>query len=494
MNILALSAVPETVLETDIAIIGGGPAGLCVAAHLSRDCIVIESGTIGTDIRTHHVFHSVNTGEPSKIDAVRVRGIGGASLRWTGRCIPLDPYDFENRPWISATGWPIGYEELSQWSVKAARLMELPDDDSFLGHPQRSWEGDRFVPAVWRFSENKARGVLRFGDHLKPAFKGAGRRILYEAHAVEIMANHKEAKALRVMARDGRSVLIKARHFVIASGCVETCRMLLATQRANPQLLGEVTAWLGKGFGQHLRLDAGEVMANPAQLSKLQGAFDIQRAAGCAVTETGLALNPAFARDNQLGNASLVLRYAPQRGLSPLDWWGSAKARLDGKAVQYRKAKVFVEIDSEQVVDQTSFIGLAEETDPLGMPRARVHWKINETDCRTAYHTMTAFARLIDKAGLGRMLPADGIRPDSVDLKCRRDSLHQLGGTRMSESSAHGVVDKNLTIHGTANISVVGGSVFATGGHANPTQTIVALALRLAEHLNDKANSPTQSR
>ncbi len=490
MSILPANQIAAGVLSTDVAIIGAGPAGLSLAAGLERDCLLIESGGLTTDRRTHHLFHSINTGEPSRIDAVRVRGVGGASLRWTGRCAPLDAYDFEDRPWISETGWPISYAEMLDWSEQAARLMELPgavDECGDADIAQQVYADGRFIPAKWRFAEDKRMGVLRFGDHLRDAFNGERRRIVYAAHCAEIVGNNDVVKAVRIVDRTGRSLLVKANHFVISSGCVETCRMLLNTQRGNPELLGTVSPWLGRGFGQHLRLDAGEIVADTRQLGKLQRAFDIHRRSRCPVSETGLAFNPAFARQNKLGNASIVLRYEPQRGLSPLDWFGSAKSRLTGAAVRHRKARVLVEIDSEQAVDYASHIGLADELDPLGAPRAKVHWTINPVDRLTAHQAMESFASFIKEAGLGHMKQAAGINPEAIDLSCRRDSLHQLGGTRMSESAKTGVVDANLTVHGTPNLSVVGGSVFSTGGHANPTQAIVALAMRLADHLNSFA-------
>ncbi|MEL7190367.1 MAG: GMC family oxidoreductase [Pseudomonadota bacterium] len=493
MSIRSASFVGETALATDVAIIGAGPAGLSLAAKLNRDCMVIESGSLTTDVRTHHVFHSINTGEPSKIDAVRVRGVGGASLRWTGRCIPLDRYDFEDRPWISETGWPISYDEMLEWSESAAQLMQLPaisNDCVDAALADQAEKFGSFIPAIWSFAEDNVKGILRFGDHLRDAFNDANRHILYEAHCVEIMGNAQAVKAVRVMDRTGRSFLVKANHFVIAGGCVETCRMLLAARRTNPELLGEVAGWLGRGFHQHLRLDAGKIIADTRQLGRLQSAFDIHRYQGAALCETGLSFNPAFAREKQLGNASLVLRYEPQRGLSPLDWFGSVKSRLTGKTVRHRKARVLVEIDSEQAVDHASFVGLADENDPLGQPRARVHWKINPVDCETAYAAMCSFASFVEEHGLGHMKQANGITPDAVDICCRRDSLHQLGGTRMSANAKTGVVDADLKVHGTANLSVVGGSVFATGGHANPTQTIVALAMRLAAHLNGSVDRP----
>jgi choline dehydrogenase-like flavoprotein len=54
------------------------------------------------------------------------------------------------------------------------------------------------------------------------------------------------------------------------------------------------------------------------------------------------------------------------------------------------------------------------------------------------------------------------------------------------------VVDADLKVHSLPNLFVVGASVFPTGSHANPTMTILALALRLAEHFRTRVLSPAR--
>jgi choline dehydrogenase-like flavoprotein len=67
-------------------------------------------------------------------------------------------------------------------------------------------------------------------------------------------------------------------------------------------------------------------------------------------------------------------------------------------------------------------------------------------------------------------------------------SHHHMGTTRMADSPRNGVVNKNCRVHGVENLYVAGSSVFPTSGFVNPTLTIVALALRLADHLSMKWN------
>jgi choline dehydrogenase-like flavoprotein len=63
---------------------------------------------------------------------------------------------------------------------------------------------------------------------------------------------------------------------------------------------------------------------------------------------------------------------------------------------------------------------------------------------------------------------------------------HTMGTTRMGNDPASSVVDENCRVHGFGNLFLAGSSVFTTGGYANPTLTIVALAMRLGDHLGDQ--------
>jgi choline dehydrogenase-like flavoprotein len=65
-------------------------------------------------------------------------------------------------------------------------------------------------------------------------------------------------------------------------------------------------------------------------------------------------------------------------------------------------------------------------------------------------------------------------------------NFHHLGTTRMAADARRGVVDENCRLHETENLYVAGSSVFPSAGFANPTLTIVALAIRLADHLKHR--------
>ena len=494
MSIFDVRELPDADIETDVAILGSGPAGLTLASKLNSDCVVIESGHWKLDLPNHHEFHSINAGERTLVDSVRVRGIGGASLRWSGRCIALDPYDFEQRDWIAKSGWPITRDELDEDYTEALELLGIDETEKvrFPKHaplPEAARDDRELRPSTWLFADRKPGGMFRFGERLRGKFERPGKHLIYGAHCVDLVQEGKEVRALKVIDHSNRTLTIKAKRFVIASGCVESCRFLLAHSRNNPAALGEVGPWLGRGFMQHLRLDAGTVRTESRQFDTLQRMFNIFHKPGHNSQEFGLVLRPSFAREKRIGNASIILRYVPERGLSPLDWTPSIKGKLLGRTPHFRRASVLVEIDTEQAVTDSSWIGLAEQKDKYGQPRALVHWTIADVDRLTGFEAMRAFGGFLRRNELGHLEECQEITPEAISPNCRRDTLHQLGGTRMSESAATGVVDRNLKVHGTANLYVVGGSVFATGGHANPTLTIMALANRLASHLSGEGSA-----
>ena len=80
-------AIP--VLQTDIAIIGGGAGGLALASRLKRDAIVIEGGGLEPDPERDTLFRFETTGAEMNTQSLRRRLVGGAGALWSGRCAPL---------------------------------------------------------------------------------------------------------------------------------------------------------------------------------------------------------------------------------------------------------------------------------------------------------------------------------------------------------------------------------------------------------------------
>ena len=142
----------------------------------------------------------------------------------------------------------------------------------------------------------------------------------------------------------------------------------------------------------------------------------------------------------------------------------------------------------EQAPNPESRIVLSEEKDALGMPRANLRWKFTPLDKRSMRVYYELLGREMGKAGLGRVQIMDWLLEgdDHAWPNHLSGGWHHMGTARMHEDPKQGVVDANCKVHGIANLFVAGGAVYPTGGAVNPTLTVVALALRLSDHLKNK--------
>lgn len=137
---------------------------------------------------------------------------------------------------------------------------------------------------------------------------------------------------------------------------------------------------------------------------------------------------------------------------------------------------------SEQAANRDSRVVLIAKRDRLNVPRVGLDWRLTEQDTASIERGWTLLAQEFGRLGLGRIRLPDEL----VDRPWREylvGGAHHMGTTRMAVDSKQGVVDPNSRVHGMANLFVAGSSVFPTSGYANPTLTIVALAIRLADHL-----------
>jgi choline dehydrogenase-like flavoprotein len=133
-------------------------------------------------------------------------------------------------------------------------------------------------------------------------------------------------------------------------------------------------------------------------------------------------------------------------------------------------------INFEQSPALDNRVALGSERDALGQPKVQIFWRWTQADCANRERTLALLAREVERAGLGRIVSVPGVALDP-------NAHHHMGTTRMHRDPRRGVVNENARVHGLANLFVAGSSLFPTGGVANPTLTIVALALRLADQL-----------
>jgi choline dehydrogenase-like flavoprotein len=122
---------------------------------------------------------------------------------------------------------------------------------------------------------------------------------------------------------------------------------------------------------------------------------------------------------------------------------------------------------------------LTDEKDALGLPRLKLNMRIAEEDFTLYHQTLRELGRQLLASGAG-MLKINRREDWSKNMDWGN---HHLGTTRMHDDPKQGVVNADGQVHGVSNLYVAGSSVFPTYGASNPTLNLIALTLRLADHL-----------
>jgi choline dehydrogenase-like flavoprotein len=274
---------------------------------------------------------------------------------------------------------------------------------------------------------------------------------------------------------------------VLALGAIENARLLLASNTAEPGGLGNRHDLVGRYFMEHPHLPAGELVlwGSPEVIGLYRYHQDPQ------LRHTVLAaLCPSeqLQRQEELLNLSVELRPTKDEPDSEPPWDVPAAARRTDE-IAGRSAPtaglvpVMLKVRSEQTPIAESRVALSEVSDALGQPRATLDWRLLPEDRIRIRRAVRLVAREIGLSALGR---GREIWREAEPWWETKVGNHHLGTTRMHPDPRHGVVDADCRVHGTSNLFVTTSSVFPTGGFANPVLTIVALALRLADHLKLK--------
>ncbi|HSU18412.1 MAG TPA: GMC family oxidoreductase, partial [Acidobacteriaceae bacterium] len=155
---------------------------------------------------------------------------------------------------------------------------------------------------------------------------------------------------------------------------------------------------------------------------------------------------------------------------------------LKHRAYNPESAAIRLRVHCEQQPDSASSITLAEERDSLGLLRARLDWRISELELETIRTYAETAAKSLGQ--VAEIVPDEALmQGDQSFLSKCDDSNHHMGGMRMAAAASEGIVSPDLLLHGTRNVYVCSGAVFPTSGFSNPTHTVLALAIRLADRL-----------
>jgi choline dehydrogenase-like flavoprotein len=471
------------VIPCDVCIVGAGAAGIAIARTFrlgSTSVCLLESGGLTFDDRTHRLYDgpaegtALNTSR-SYLLSTRLRYFGGTTNHWAGYCRPLDRLDFTERSWVPYSGWPIGRDDLDPYYGLATDVLQI---GSFEGTTEgRGWEPgavvfDGAIPTR-QFHLSPTRFGTRFRQELASA---ANLKVYLNANLVQVGVNDAAAHVdrLDVATLGGKRFTVIPKLVVLAAGGIENARLLLASDRVHRAGLGNARDLVGRFFMEHPGIPVGHILLTAPLRDP-----DLYHG---SAHQAFLSLSDQLQRQHQLLNGAAFLRFqpvedAPDR-VQQLARTLSALERIAGRSSSSPPLYARVGIQAEQSPNPESRVTLIDETDELGMRHARLDWRLSARDIESARRTMEVIALELGRRGLGRGQAVEEVDLEGIDFQC-----HHMGTTRMSAGPALGVVDAHCRVHGVANLYVAGSSVFPTSGLANPTFTIVALALRLADHL-----------
>ena len=502
-------------IACDLCIAGAGAAGITMALEFAgrgERVVLLESGGLEFEETTQALYAGGNLGRPYfDLDLARARIFGGSTTHWGGMCTRLDPIDFAKRDWVPHSGWPITPADLDPYYARAHPVLELGEYDyeraeiAPAGTEFLPFREDRIRPKMWRYSMPPT----DFGQAYRPQLaRAANVDVLLHANLVEIETGDDagQVTAFRIATLEGKSARVRAKSYVLALGGIENARLLLNSDRAIPAGLGNQNDLVGRSFMEHIGIIAATVLdleGNGWQHS-YDDLFDGDRQVRCGLTpsfemqEQKRILNPMLmfgqrtvARTDSEGYRSLAeIRKQIARGELPGDLGHHLYNMIidvDGLVRgMYEKvdSTVYIGMEAEQSPNPDSRVVLGTERDPLGLRRANLDWRLSALDKRSVRTLLELTGQELGRMGLGRLQMEEWIaQDDNVWSDDIQGHYHHMGTTRMASDPSQGVVDANCQVFGTANLHIAGSSVFVTGGCANPTLSLTALALRLADRL-----------
>jgi choline dehydrogenase-like flavoprotein len=517
--ILDARTVPTgTVIETEVCIIGAGAAGITLAREFRESpfrVALLESGGLHFDVATQELYDGQSIGRPfPDMMSDRLRFFGGTTNHWGGWCLPLDAIDFAPRDDLpDHNGWPFGKANLDPWYRRAHVICRLGPYD----YRPADWGiAATGIPAPFNGPDFECKilqvSAVRFGPVYGPALRAAPRVTVYlHANAFDLDGgeNDAEIRQLTVKTMAGTQFTVRARLYILAAGGIENARLLLASGRPDRNGLGNPRDLVGRYFMTHLVYTGGMIVPTDPLMN-----FDFRTNAyhsldGSHHFVSMLGLSAAAMKQRRLPNmlvnwlyefepvaesirALARLLHGEETGSSVMTDLSAVFRHVEGVADYAMRKMLFrhqgipvkalhVNCTAEQQPNPQSRITLGTKRDALGMPETVVDWQPTAQDRAFGAATVRLLGQEIGRAGFGRLRSSfaeSGAWPDDF-----YGNEHHMGTTRMHRDPTLGVVDENCRMHAVANLYVAGSSVFPTSGANNPTLTIVALALRLADRV-----------
>ncbi|MCW3119030.1 MAG: family oxidoreductase [Chitinophagaceae bacterium] len=499
MHIDARNLDNNSLIEGDVCIVGAGAAGISMALEFintNQQVILLEGGGFEPEAAMQELYAAKQTGQRYfPIKAIRLHYFGGTTNHWSGFCSVFDEIDFEKRDWVPHSGWPITRKDLDPFYERAHKIIELGPyeyDDAYWLKQQPSFKPlpvDKKVVwnKIWQFSP-----PTRFGLKYKDAIMNAKNIHLYTyANVTDIKANENVSAVQEVTIKNlaGKQHRVKAKVFVIACCAVQNARLLLASNQQNPKGLGNDNDLAGRFFMEHLEMKSAELWLAKADAlkfymwnwgTKVRAELAISRA---KQNELKILNGTASFLPLDIGkNEPAWIDMYDENGKGDLSKFDEAEKKRDfsNKDIAYQLSTRI-----EQSPNPNSRVMLDTEKDALGVPRVHFHWELlplEKISMRKIYETI---GQEVGRASAGRVRLMEYLREEKDESwpAATGGGWHHMGTTRMGDDPKQSVTNANCKVHGIDNLYMAGSSNFVTAAAPNPTLTLVALTLRLADHI-----------
>jgi len=452
-----------------VAIFGTGPAGITVALELEKKnikCLLIEAGDENYS-KTSQAFYKgkVIGDQITDLSSNRLRQLGGTSGIWGGWSKPMEKYNFDL--------WPLKANDLDSYSKKACKILDI-------NYQFRRSSLNKFFNQI-EFQYSKVRFAHKYKKHIK----NSNNILLVLNTQLSHFIGHNNNTEYAVCISNKVTKRVSTKYFILACGGIENSRILIWTRKKNQGFIDDDLP-IGKYWMNHPWILGGAGIINKKKLKKkLENHFleyegPLHFAAKEELINSKKILSAAIymnaKEDTKIYKEIIknILCVAPE--------YGKKIAHMVSKK-SLKCGNIFMHV--EDAPNENNRIILDKEKDELGIPSVKLFYKTSEYSLKTAKLFLEEFGNLCVKDDIGRIAIKDSIY-NLEAIKLLGPTCHHMGGTRMGINKFNSVVNKDLKVHNINNLYVSGSSNFVTGGYTNPTYTIVQLAIRLAEKINER--------
>lgn len=547
---------PDSTLNADICIVGAGAAGVAMALSLSGrglQVLLLESGFEKNHSETQALYSGEVADEKlhSPPDKYRLRRLGGATAIWGGRCMPFDPIDFEKRDYLPGSGWPITYEDLLPYFKVANQFLEAGEyayDADIVFDPikQAMFQGFKSDKLLTNNMERFSCPTNVGSRYRKRLELAQDIEVILGANCtgIRLNPNADHVSHLDVCSLDQRHYRVIAKHVVLATGGIEVARLLLASNDICKNGIGNQNDLVGRYYQCHIAGNLGKLTIDGSSTNvrhdyeiSAEGVYCRRRMSLTAETQRRLKVGNMVARlhfpkivdpSHRIGvlsglflaknfisyeygkrlkdgkaTASTYLKHVINIIMDPIDTfmflynWTTrrtlAKRKFPSVILNNKSNQFTLEIHSEQYPNPNSRITLLNEKDALGMPKVKIDWQYLPEDIDSVRKSLDIFVEEFKKSGIGTF-EYDPAQLEEDLTRFGAYGGHHIGTARMGNNTKESVVDANCKVHHVDNLFIASSAVFPTSSQANPTLTITAMSLRLADHLATTLGASQQAK